>query len=118
MKIVLLSGGSGKRLWPLSNDVRSKQFMKVLQDDRGNPESMIQRIIRQIRGIRPEAEIYVVANAAQSDPIRRQLGNSVTAISEPLRKNTYPAILLECAYLLDRGQMDPPETIAFLPVVP
>ncbi|MBE5848002.1 MAG: cupin domain-containing protein [Lachnospiraceae bacterium] len=118
MKIVLLSGGSGKRLWPLSNDVRSKQFMKVLQDDRGNPESMIQRIIRQIRGIRPEAEIYVVANAAQSDPIRRQLGNSVTAISEPLRKNTYPAILLAGAYLLDREQMDPAETIAVLPVDP
>jgi mannose-1-phosphate guanylyltransferase len=30
MKIVLLSGGSGKRLWPLSNDSRSKQFLKVL----------------------------------------------------------------------------------------
>ena len=29
MKIILLSGGSGKRLWPLSNDVRSKQFLKV-----------------------------------------------------------------------------------------
>ncbi|EOW8912867.1 sugar phosphate nucleotidyltransferase, partial [Listeria monocytogenes] len=30
MKLILLSGGSGKRLWPLSNDSRSKQFLKVL----------------------------------------------------------------------------------------
>ena len=29
MNIILLSGGSGKRLWPLSNDVRSKQFIKL-----------------------------------------------------------------------------------------
>ena len=31
MNIILLSGGSGKRLWPLSNDVRSKQFIKILK---------------------------------------------------------------------------------------
>lgn len=31
MNIVLLSGGSGKRLWPLSNDIRSKQFIKIFQ---------------------------------------------------------------------------------------
>ena len=29
MNIILLSGGSGKRLWPLSNDIRSKQFIKI-----------------------------------------------------------------------------------------
>ena len=32
MNIILLSGGSGKRLWPLSNDVRSKQFIKLFKD--------------------------------------------------------------------------------------
>ena len=31
MHIVLLSGGSGKRLWPLSNEVRSKQFIKIFR---------------------------------------------------------------------------------------
>ena len=36
MKLILLSGGSGKRLWPLSNEARSKQFLKVLQDENGN----------------------------------------------------------------------------------
>lgn len=47
MNIILLSGGSGKRLWPLSNDVRSKQFIKLFKD--GNKyESMVQRVYRQI----------------------------------------------------------------------
>ena len=32
MNIILLSGGSGKRLWPLSNDIRSKQFIKLFKD--------------------------------------------------------------------------------------
>ena len=44
MNIILLSGGSGKRLWPLSNDVRSKQFIKIFRDEDEGYESMVQRI--------------------------------------------------------------------------
>lgn len=40
MELVLLSGGSGKRLWPLSNNVRSKQFLKILKYN-GKMESMV-----------------------------------------------------------------------------
>ena len=43
MNIILLSGGSGKRLWPLSNDVRSKQFIKLFKND-DEYESMVQRV--------------------------------------------------------------------------
>lgn len=39
MNIVLLSGGSGKRLWPLSNDIRSKQFIKIFKGADGDYES-------------------------------------------------------------------------------
>lgn len=39
MNIILLSGGSGKRLWPLSNDVRSKQFIKLFKNEKGEYES-------------------------------------------------------------------------------
>ena len=42
MNIVLLSGGSGKRLWPLSNDIRSKQFIKIFKCPDGSYESMVQ----------------------------------------------------------------------------
>lgn len=49
MNIVLLSGGSGKRLWPLSNDVRSKQFIQIFQDEDGEYHSMVQRVYGQIK---------------------------------------------------------------------
>ena len=47
MNIILLSGGSDKRLWPLSNDVRSKQFIKPFKNN-DEYESMVQRVYRQI----------------------------------------------------------------------
>ena len=59
MKIVLLSGGSGKRLWPLSNDIRSKQFLKVLKKEDGSYESMVQRVYRQIQCAKEEENMNV-----------------------------------------------------------
>ena len=56
MNIILLSGGSGKRLWPLSNDIRSKQFIKIFKKEDGTYESMVQRVYRQIREADPEAK--------------------------------------------------------------
>lgn len=118
MKIVLLSGGSGKRLWPLSNDARSKQFLKVLQDENGNSESMIQRVYRQIRQSQQDAQVFVVSSQAQTDPIRRQLGEKVIQITEPSRRHTYPAILLAGAWLLEKEQIPETETIIVLPIDP
>ena len=51
MHIVLLSGGSGKRLWPLSNDIRSKQFIPLFPQVDGEYISMAQRVLRQIRKV-------------------------------------------------------------------
>ena len=47
MNIILLSGGSGQRLWPLSNEIRSKQFIKIFHTEDGGLESMVQRVYRQ-----------------------------------------------------------------------
>lgn len=49
MNVILLSGGSGKRLWPLSNEIRSKQFIKLFKNENGEYESMVQRIYEQIK---------------------------------------------------------------------
>ena len=59
MNIVLLSGGSGKRLWPLSNDTRSKQFIKIFHKEDGGLESMVQRVYRQIRPLDTEATVTI-----------------------------------------------------------
>ena len=49
MQLILLSGGSGKRLWPLSNNARSKQFLPLLEKEDGTFESMVQRVVRQAK---------------------------------------------------------------------
>ena len=118
MNIVLLSGGSGKRLWPLSNDVRSKQFLKLLCDEDGNHESMVQRVYRQIVHAGIDADIVVATSAAQVESIRGQLQNDVDVVVEPERRNTFPAIVLAASYLESRKKMNPEETVIVLPVDP
>ena len=73
MNIVLLSGGSGKRLWPLSNDVRSKQFIKIFRTEDGSYESMVQRVYRQITTVDPDAKITIATSKSQASAIKNQL---------------------------------------------
>lgn len=103
MKIILLSGGSGKRLWPLSNDARSKQFLKVLTAPDGGRESMIQRVVRQIKTARLTDEIVVATGVNQKDAIENQLGGELSVVTEPCRRDTFPAILLATSYLASQG---------------
>ena len=65
MNLVLLSGGSGQRLWPLSNDVRSKQFIKIFHRADGELESMVQRVYRQIREVDPAASVTIATAKSQ-----------------------------------------------------
>ena len=99
MQLVLLSGGSGKRLWPLSNDARSKQFLHLLSTSSGELESMIQRVVRQIRSTMADAEITFATNSIQRDSIINQLGESVNIVAEPERRDTFPAIALASVFL-------------------
>ena len=66
MNIVLLSGGSGRRLWPLSNDIRSKQFIKFFKKEDGTYESMVQRVYGQIKKADPEATVTIATSASIS----------------------------------------------------
>jgi mannose-1-phosphate guanylyltransferase len=118
MQIILLSGGSGKRLWPLSNDVRSKQFLKLFSNRHGERQSMVQRVYGQIKEAIPGADITVATNAAQADSIRGQLGNTVDIVIEPERRDTYPAIAFSCAYLAYEKGVSSDETVVVLPVDP
>lgn len=112
MKIILLSGGSGKRLWPLSNDSRSKQFLRLLSAPDGSRESMIQRVVRQIRAAELTDDIVIATGANQTDSIDNQLGESIRVVAEPCRRDTFPAIMLACSYLKDHGTaMDEPVVV-------
>lgn len=118
MNIVLLSGGSGKRLWPLSNDIRSKQFIKIFKDEQGNYESMVQRVYRQIKTVDPEATVTIATSKTQVSAINNQLGEEVGISVEPCRRDTFPAIALATAYLTDIQGVDPEEAVVVCPVDP
>src|SRR6478735_151006 len=89
---VILSGGSGTRLWPMSRPERPKQFLPLTADD-----TMLQLTARRVQGERFGAPI-VVANASHVDMVETQLDAAGIAaeavILEPLARNTAPAIAL------------------------
>lgn len=118
MKLVLLSGGSGKRLWPLSNDSRSKQFLKVLESPEGHPESMVQRVWRQLGDTGMADSSYIATGRAQFEMIQSQIGSDASIIVEPERRDTFPAIALTASYLYSVAGASPDTVIAILPVDP
>ena len=118
MNIVLLSGGSGKRLWPLSNDVRSKQFIKIFKTADGGHESMVQRVYRQIKAVDPDATVTIATSKTQVSAIHNQLGEGVGISVEPCRRDTFPAIALATAYLADVQGVSPDEAVVVCPVDP
>lgn len=117
MKLILLSGGSGKRLWPLSNDSRSKQFLKVL-DNNGVLESMVQRVWGQLEKVHLNDYTVIATSKSQVDMIQSQLGNQIPLIIEPERRDTFPAIALASTYLNSIKDTSLNEVVVVLPVDP
>ena len=117
MNVILLSGGSGKRLWPLSNDIRSKQFIKIFKTETGY-ESMVQRVYRQITAVDPDANVTIATSKTQVSSIHNQLGDAVGVCVEPCRRETFPAIALATAYLHDVKGVSPEEPVVVCPVDP
>ena len=118
MNIILLSGGSGTRLWPLSNEVRSKQFLKIFRTEDGHHESMVQRMFRMIKKVSPDARIIIATSSTQIGSIKNQLGDDVSISLEPCRKDTFPAIALSTAFLHDVLGASSEENVVVCPVDP
>lgn len=118
MNLILLSGGSGKRLWPISNDVRSKQFIKIFRTENGSHESMVQRVYRQIQSANPDTSVTIATSKTQASVILNQLGDKVSICVEPCRRDTFPAIALSAAFLHDVKGMHDDEVVVVCPVDP
>lgn len=118
MKLILLSGGSGKRLWPLSNDARSKQFLPLLKSPDGTMESMLQRIVRQISQSGITDHIIVATNNTQKDVVDNQVGSNVAIVTEPERRNTFAAVVLTAAYLNLEKCVSEDEILVVMPCDP
>ncbi|SEP10297.1 sugar phosphate nucleotidyltransferase [Paenibacillus sp. OV219] len=122
MRIVLLCGGSGKRLWPLSNEIRSKIFLKLLPVNATNAgsadsgkESMIQRVCRQLEEAGLLTFASVVAHQRQEGITQHHIGNRIPFIAEPHRRGTFHAITLAAAYLHAKQLAGMEETICVIP---
>ncbi len=118
MNIILLSGGSGKRLWPLSNDVRSKQFIKIFKNEDGSYESMLQRMYNNIKKIDKDAVVTIATSKSQVSAIHNQIGSDVSISVEPCRRDTFPAIALATCFLHDIKHVDRDESVVVCPVDP
>lgn len=124
MYIVLLSGGSGKRLWPLSNDLCSKQYIKLMNPDEAAEMekkekcSMLQRVFGQLKAAGLSEKTIVCASDAQVELIESQLDGAAEVAVEPMRRDTFPAVMLSCSYLLSRKGAGEDDVVAFLPVDP
>ncbi|MED0738686.1 sugar phosphate nucleotidyltransferase [Aneurinibacillus thermoaerophilus] len=118
MKLILLSGGSGKRLWPLSNDSRSKQFLKVLRNNHDCLESMVQRVWSQLESVNLSESAFIATSKPQVDMLQSQLSEGIRLIVEPERRDTFPAIALASSYLYSVEGVSPEEIVVVLPVDP
>lgn len=118
MNIVLLFGGSGKRLWPLSNDIRSKQFIKIFKNADGSHNSMLQRVYEQIKSVDSEAKITIATSKGQVSSICNQLADNVSISVEPCRRDTFPAIGLAACYLHDVLHVPANEAVVVSPIDP
>ena len=118
MNVILLSGGSGKRLWPLSNDIRSKQFIKVFKNEDGQYESMLERMYKNIKKINNESTVTIATSKTQVSTINNQIGKDIGISVEPCRRDTFPAIALATAYLHDVKKISLDETVVVCPVDP
>ena len=129
MKIVLLSGGSGQRLWPLSNDAYSKQYIKFIDHDLGIPEefyvspksekcSMLQRVYEQLSAVGLGDDVIIAASESQKEIIMSQLGDRVKVSVEPVRRDTFPAVVIASAFAKDECEVSEDEVITIVPVDP
>lgn len=108
---VILAGGSGERLWPLSRQEKPKQLLSVAQDG-----TLLDQAIDRVINYIPKKNIWVSTTTKYTKIIQEYVGNRVGIISaEPSSRNTGPAILLTCMKI---AQQDPEAVILFVPADP
>ncbi|WP_226000605.1 sugar phosphate nucleotidyltransferase [Paenibacillus sp. BJ-4] len=103
MHIVLLCGGAGKRLWPLSNDIRSKLFLRLLPAPDGQKESMLSRVYRQLTVAGLDSSALLLAHRSQVNLAFRHTEGHLPVLGEPAKRGTFTAAALAAAHFHANG---------------
>ena len=90
----------------------------MLQSPAGDAESMVQRVVRQIGESRLSGTITIATNSSQRDIIINQLGDEVDIVTEPERRDTFPAIALAAGYLSMAKKCSNDEVVVVMPCDP
>lgn len=119
MYYALLSGGSGRRLWPLSNEVRPKQYIKLVNRETNAMErcSMLQRVWDQLLEAGMAENTIITAGEEQRELILSQVRGARIA-AEPAGRDTFGAVLLSCAYLHSCAGASREDYVAVMPIDP
>jgi len=94
IQVVVMAGGVGSRFWPLSRARRPKQFLSIL-----SRKSMLEETVERLLPLAPWSHIWTVANAGQTQTIRKLLPRlpGRNALVEPEGRNTAPSLILATA---------------------
>ena len=102
---IILAGGSGSRLWPISRELYPKQLLNLNSD-----KSLLQATFERLKTCIPEQNIISITNTKHTSNIRMQLSGltkSPVILSEPVAKNTAPAIAACTKYIIQTSDSDP-----------
>ena len=102
---IILAGGSGSRLWPLSRELYPKQLLNLNSD-----KSLLQTTFERLKFCMPAENILSITNTKHTSNVRMQLGaltESPVVLAEPVSKNTAPAIALAAKYIMQKSNSDP-----------
>ena len=113
--IVLLGGGAGKRLWPLSNELRSKLFIELLPSPAGGRESMLGRVCRQLEEANLLHAAMIVTHQDQLPLTARHTRDRIPMIGEPYKKGTFTAAAIAALYLQSNGLATSEDIICIAP---
>ena len=115
MKAIILAGGSGTRLWPVSRYGLPKQFIKL-----NGAKSLLCQTVERLAAVVPLKDIFVITNEAYLFHVHEDLKAVSPAIEnnvilEPVGRNTAPAIALVLKYCLEKLKCHKDEVIFICP---